>query len=54
MHGYNKSISANIPCTQETGIFKTNSDYFSDKVHTTTTTYVKVAWAKIILEFDLL
>jgi len=25
------SISADVPCTQETGIYKTKIDYFSDK-----------------------
>ena len=25
------SISANVPCTQKTGIYKTNNDYFNDK-----------------------
>ena len=32
------SVSANIPCTQETGIYNTNNGYFSDKLHMTTTT----------------
>jgi len=32
------SISAKVPCTQETSIHKTNNDYFNDKVHMTTTT----------------
>ena len=31
------SISANVPCTQKTGIYKTNNDYYNDKVHMTTT-----------------
>jgi len=29
------SISANIPCTPKTGIYKTNNDHFNDKVHMT-------------------
>jgi len=32
------SISANVPCTQKTGIYMTNNDYFNDKVYMTTTT----------------
>jgi len=36
------SISANVPCTQKTGIYKKNNDYFNAKYTTTTTKTVKV------------